>query len=57
LFIKDEHFKDNKDLPKLQKEINDWCWDNKIENTEDTIMNWEFDEGVVLVTLIYSKAF
>jgi hypothetical protein len=54
LFVQKEHFTDHKDLPKLEKEINAWCVDHKIENTEDTIMNWEFGDSVVLVTLVYS---
>jgi len=56
LFDTTKEYKDPKeDLEKIQNQINQWCWDNDIENDDDTIMASEFGDGYYAVVLTYSK--
>lgn len=57
LFNQKDDFKGPKDLPKLEKIINDFLIDNEIENNEFTMLEWEFGEGYIIVTLLYTKKF
>ena len=55
LFDTATRYKDPKDLVKIEKEMNDWCWDNNIINGDDTMMDIIFGDGYIVGTLHYSK--
>lgn len=55
LFDTQKVYKDPKDLPKIEDEINRWCWDNEVINNVDTTLNWEVGDGYIIVTICYTK--
>jgi hypothetical protein len=55
LFDIQTKYKDLKDLPKIEGEVNQWCMDNDIINNEDTVLNWEIGDGYIIATLCYTK--